>query len=90
MMKNSFLRKKYFACTVFVLFFPLIFLSTAVYRVFPLCKNYRSRYERRDQLLGCAGCVTAVTGDEHSLISIFRRMKGIFVFSVYLFVFSIL
>ena len=34
MMKNSFLLKKYFACTVFALFFPLVFLSTAVYRVF--------------------------------------------------------
>ena len=89
-MKNSFLLKKHFACTVFALFFPFEFLSTAVYRIFPPGKNCRSRYERRDQLLGCAGCVTAVTGDGHSSISIFRRIKGIFVFSVYLFVFSIL
>ena len=35
-MKKSFLLKKYFACTAFALFFPLVLLSTAVYRVFPL------------------------------------------------------
>ena len=76
-------------CLCFVSF-RLYFCLLPVYRVFPLCKNCRSRYEGRDQLLGCAGCLTAVTGDEHSPISIFRRKKGIVVSSVYLFVFSIL
>ena len=89
-MKNSFLLKKYFACTVFALFFRLYFCLLPSIVFLHFAKNCGSRYERRDQLLGCAGCVTAVTGDEHSPISIFRRMKGIFVFSVYLFVFSIL
>ena len=35
MMKNSFLLKKCFACTVFALFFPLVFLSAVVFRNFP-------------------------------------------------------
>ena len=77
-------------CCLCFVSFRLYFCLLPVYRVFPLCKNCRSGYERRDQLLECAGCVTAVTGDEHSPISIFRRMKGIVAFSVYLFVFSIL
>ena len=90
-MKNSFLLKKYFACTVFALFLSVcVFVYCPSIVFFPICKNCRSRYERRDQLLGCAGCVTAVTGDEHSPVSSFRRMKGIVAFSAYLFVFSIL
>ena len=57
--ENSFLLKKYFACTVFALFlfFPLVFFCCLSYFVcFPLCR--RSRYERRNEpLFGCTGCV---------------------------------
>ena len=38
-MKSSFLLKKYFACTVFALFFPFVFFVYCLYFVFfPLCE----------------------------------------------------